>query len=64
MAAQLTRVCSRASFQWKGKGLLRFFHSKWQVIGYGGYDLAASQEWDWIVTYFQETPATPAGIDV
>ncbi len=66
----LTRVCVlrwiRASYQWTGNGLLRFFHSKWQVIGYGPYDLtdASRSKFDWLVTYFEKTPATPAGIDL
>lgn len=56
----------RASYQWTGNGLLRFFHSKWQVIGYGPYDLtdASRTKFDWLVTYFEKTPATPAGIDL
>lgn len=55
-----------ASYQWTGNGLLRFFHSKWQVIGYGPYDLddTSRTKFDWLVTYFEKTPATPAGIDV
>ncbi|SPO23366.1 uncharacterized protein UTRI_02044 [Ustilago trichophora] len=55
-----------ASYQWTGNGLLKFFHSKWQVIGYGPYDLTDTSrtKFDWIVTYFEKTPATPAGIDL
>lgn len=55
-----------ASYQWTGNGLLRFFHSKWQVIGYGPYDLTDTSrtKFDWVVTYFEKTPATPSGIDV
>ncbi|CDS00643.1 uncharacterized protein SPSC_03106 [Sporisorium scitamineum] len=55
-----------ASYQWTGNGLLKFFHSKWQVIGYGPYDLAdiSHTQFDWLVTYFEKTPATPAGIDL
>ncbi|CBQ72072.1 conserved hypothetical protein [Sporisorium reilianum SRZ2] len=55
-----------ASYQWTGNGLLKFFHSKWQVIGYGPYDLSDSSrtQFDWLVTYFEKTPATPAGIDL
>lgn len=55
-----------ASFQWTGNGLLKFFHSKWQVIGFGPYDLTDTSrtKFDWVVTYFEKTPATPAGIDV
>ncbi|PWY98471.1 hypothetical protein BCV70DRAFT_201780 [Testicularia cyperi] len=55
-----------ASFQWTGNGLLKFFHSKWQVIGYGPYDLTDTSrtKFDWVVTYFEKTPATPSGIDV
>ncbi|ETS63068.1 hypothetical protein PaG_02843 [Moesziomyces aphidis] len=55
-----------ASFQWTGNGLLKFFHSKWQVIGYGPYDLTDTSrtKFDWVVTYFEKTPATPAGIDL
>ncbi|KAJ1029452.1 hypothetical protein NDA13_002701 [Ustilago tritici] len=55
-----------ASYQWTGNGLLKFFHSKWQVIGYGPYDLTDTSrtKFDWVVTYFEKTPATPAGIDL
>ncbi|GAC96100.1 histidinolphosphatase [Pseudozyma hubeiensis SY62] len=55
-----------ASYQWTGNGLLRFFHSKWQVIGYGPYDLTDTSrtKFDWVITYFEKTPATPAGIDL
>ncbi|SNX83018.1 uncharacterized protein MEPE_01724 [Melanopsichium pennsylvanicum] len=55
-----------ASYQWTGNGLLKFFHSKWQVIGYGPYDLTDNSrtKFDWVVTYFEKTLATPAGIDL
>jgi len=56
----------RASYQWTGNGQLKFFHSKWQVIGYGPYNLSDTSrtKFDWVVTYFEKTPATLAGIDL
>lgn len=36
------------------------------MIGYGPYDLSDTSrtKFDWVVTYFEKTPATPSGIDI
>jgi hypothetical protein len=47
-----------ASYKWRGKGLLKITSSQWEVLGYG------DEEGGWVVTYFQKTIFTPAGIDV
>ncbi|OXC67480.1 hypothetical protein AYX13_03989 [Cryptococcus neoformans] len=50
-----------ATFDWKGKGLLFFVHSHWEVLGYGK---EVEQGLEWAVTYFSKTLFTPAGIDI
>ncbi|EAL23603.1 hypothetical protein CNBA2500 [Cryptococcus deneoformans B-3501A] len=50
-----------ATFDWKGKGLLFFVHSHWEVLGYGK---DVEQGLEWAVTYFSRTLFTPAGIDI
>ena len=47
-----------AKYQWRGKGLLKIASSQWEVLGHG------EEEGGWMVTYFQKTLFTPAGIDV
>lgn len=46
------------AYSWRGKGLLMFITSHWQILGYG------DEDGGWAVTYFQKTLFTPAGIDV
>ncbi|EJT97318.1 hypothetical protein DACRYDRAFT_119442 [Dacryopinax primogenitus] len=46
-----------AHFKWRGSGWLRIASSKWQVLG---YDLQEG----WVVTFFEKTLFTPAGLDV
>ncbi|KIR77199.1 hypothetical protein I306_05790 [Cryptococcus gattii EJB2] len=57
----LSPASNGATFDWKGKGLLFFVHSHWEVLGYGK-DVEQGQEW--AVTYFSKTLFTPAGIDI
>lgn len=47
-----------ASYSWRGRGLLKLITSRWQILGYG------DEDGGWIVTYFQKTLFTPAGIDI
>lgn len=47
-----------ASYSWRGKGWLKIASSHWQILGYG------DEEGGWMVTYFQKTLFTPAGIDI
>ncbi|EXJ82655.1 hypothetical protein A1O3_06468 [Capronia epimyces CBS 606.96] len=47
-----------AAYNWRGKGWLKIASSHWQILGYG------DEEGGWMVTYFQKTLFTPAGIDI
>lgn len=47
-----------AAYTWRGKGWLMIASSHWEVLGYG------DDEGDWLVTFFQKTLFTPAGIDI
>lgn len=46
------------AYNWRGRGWLRIASSHWEVLGYGDDDGG------WVVTYFQKTFFTPAGIDI
>lgn len=48
-------------FDWRGTGWLKVASSHWEFLGYG--DLV-DEDSSWMVTYFQKTLFTPAGIDV
>jgi hypothetical protein len=47
-----------ACYKWRGKGWLRVTSSQWEILGYG------DEEDGWVVTYFQKTMFSPAGIDI
>ncbi|OAP54726.1 hypothetical protein AYL99_11174 [Fonsecaea erecta] len=49
---------TKAAYSWRGKGLLKIASSRWEILGYG------EEEGGWVVTYFQKTLFTPAGIDI
>lgn len=44
-------------FKWRGKGLLSFFTSKWEIKYY-------DKDLEWALIYFSKTLATPEGYDV
>ncbi|KAL2435238.1 hypothetical protein ABEF95_014775 [Exophiala dermatitidis] len=46
------------AYSWRGRGWLRIASSHWEVLGYG------DQDGGWMVTYFNKTLFTPAGIDI
>ncbi|KAL2697481.1 hypothetical protein AAEP93_011385 [Penicillium crustosum] len=48
------------SWDWRGKGWLMIASSHWECLGFGHIDDGNQ----WIVTYFDKTLFTPAGIDV
>ncbi|KAG0146684.1 hypothetical protein CROQUDRAFT_106965 [Cronartium quercuum f. sp. fusiforme G11] len=54
-------------WKWRGKGLLKIASSRWQPMGFH-FDSASeahySDEPDWVITYFEKTLFTPAGIDI
>lgn len=47
-----------AAYNWRGKGWLKIASSHWEVLGYG------EEEGGWVVTFFEKTLFTPAGIDI
>ena len=49
---------NKGVYNWRGKGLLVFVSSRWEVLGCG------EEDGGWAVTYFQKTIFTPAGIDL
>ncbi|EGX54292.1 hypothetical protein AOL_s00004g325 [Orbilia oligospora ATCC 24927] len=61
------------TYKWRGKGLLFIATSRWQVVGYGGRDVRTIvgeggeevlEGVEWVVTYFEKSLFTPAGVDV
>ena len=55
-------------WHWRGKGWLSIASSRWEILGHGrvsdegkGGDLMTDQ---WVVTYFEKTLFTPAGLDI
>lgn len=47
-----------ACYKWRGKGWLKVASSQWEVLGHG------EEDGGWVVTYFQKTLFSPAGIDI
>ncbi|KAJ5593253.1 hypothetical protein N7537_010157 [Penicillium hordei] len=48
------------AWDWRGKGWLMIASSHWECLGFGHTDDGNQ----WVVTYFDKTLFTPAGIDV
>ena len=48
------------AWDWRGKGWLMIASSHWECLGFGRTDDGNQ----WIVTYFDKTLFTPAGIDI
>ncbi|CAI7649212.1 unnamed protein product [Penicillium viridicatum] len=48
------------AWDWRGKGWLMIASSHWECLGFGHTD----DDNQWMVTYFDKTLFTPAGIDV
>lgn len=48
------------AFDWRGYGWLKIATSHWEILGWGNVDA----DTQWLVTYFEKTLFTPAGIDV
>ncbi|KAJ9658888.1 hypothetical protein H2198_003458 [Neophaeococcomyces mojaviensis] len=46
------------AYNWRGKGWLKIASSHWEVLGYG------DEDGGWVVTFFEKTLFTPAGIDI
>lgn len=50
---------------WKGNGWLKIAGaSKWEVLGWGVYADANGGRVSWVVTWFESTLFTPAGLDI
>ncbi len=49
---------TKGAYSWRGRGFLKVASSHWQVLGWG------DEDGGWVVTYFQKTLFTPAGIDI
>lgn len=49
---------TKAAYNWRGKGWLKIASSHWQVLGHG------EEDGGWMVTFFDKTLFTPAGIDI
>jgi lipocalin len=48
---------TNTQFNWKGKGILSLVGSKWWVVAY-------NSEKQWMITQFENTLFSPAGVDV
>ena len=63
-------------WKWRGKGMLTLITGYWEILGWGVVDAGggggggdtggddAGRENVWVVTYFDKTLFTPAGIDI
>jgi hypothetical protein len=52
-------------WNWRGKGMLFWVTSHWEVLGWGERPTGTNGEVErWAVTWFAPTPFTKAGIDV
>jgi len=49
-------------WDWRGKGWLKWITSHWEVLGHG--DIRCVDGEQWVVTYFEESLFTPAGLDI
>ena len=57
------------AWDWRGRGLLRFVGSRWEVLGWGERPLSRGSDGEgeverWVVTWFAPTLFTAEGIDV
>lgn len=56
---------ARASYLWRGYGLLKPFSSHWQILAHSNSFIDQEAEGPvWLVTYFTKTLFTKAGIDL
>ena len=51
---------NQGAWDWRGKGWLKIASSHWECLGFGHTDDGNQ----WLVTYFEKTLFTPAGIDI
>lgn len=56
-------------FKWRGKGWLKIASSRWQILGCSSNltstpESSGSLDVSWVVTYFEKTIFTSAGLDI
>ncbi len=61
--AGVDTAAAGASWDWRGKGLLFFVTSHWEVLGWGERPLAGGGVERWVVTWFAPTLFTKEGLD-
>lgn len=59
-----TRSSTDGGWDWRGKGMLCFVTSHWEVLGWGETTAADGSTARWAVTWFAPTLFTKEGIDV
>ena len=59
-----TRSDRLRAWKWRGKGWLSMASSPWEILGFGSVVGPEDDGNRWMVTYFQKTLFTPAGIDI
>ncbi|KAK7746725.1 hypothetical protein SLS53_001912 [Cytospora paraplurivora] len=52
------------AWDWKGKGVLGFVTSHWEILGWGERDLGEGEKERWVVTWFAPTLFTKEGVDL
>lgn len=52
------------AWDWRGKGLLGFVTSHWEVLGWGERDVEGGEKERWVVTWFAPTLFTKEGVDL
>jgi hypothetical protein len=53
-----------SAWDWRGKGMLFFVTSHWEILGWGEQTLPDGQIERWAVTWFSKTLFTSEGIDI
>jgi hypothetical protein len=51
-------------WDWRGKGMLFFVTSHWEILGWGEADAPDGSKEKWVVTYFAPTVFTKEGVDI
>lgn len=62
--ASASGAAATGSWDWRGKGLLGFVTSHWEVLGWGERDTVEGGKERWAVTWFAPTLFTKEGVDL
>lgn len=62
--AAASGTAATESWDWRGKGLLGFVTSHWEVVGWGERDAEGGEKERWAVTWFAPTLFTKEGVDL